>query len=437
MTFINRVRFIAVSAGLGDFVVSSAVSGCIVPESAYAQDGKDYFYVAKSADGTQYEYGNGIYTYSTHTLARTTIFSTSSQNAKVNFSAAPTVDVFPSPTSRLEDYVAPVVLDTRNYLLNGAMMLSQENGTTAGTTTLYYPVDQFLSSFTNGGTCSVAQVASATPAGSPNRLRYTVTSADASVAAGDFAQIIQRVEGLRVAGLLYGTASAKTMTLRFGVKAPAGTYCVVFINSATNRSYVAQYVIASGEANTDVVKSVTIPGDTSGTWLKDTGIGLEVRWGLMAGSTFQQAAGSWGTGNAVGSSSQFNFMGTNGNVFELFDAGLYEGDTPPLFAVPDVTTELPRVQRYFWVETVTNILYAENISAGVGGNNIAMTVKYPVAMRIVPTVTFPAATSAGIGGVGFNATSVHEVSLFALSSVAAGSRMFFQITAPFKCNARL
>jgi hypothetical protein len=237
----------------------------------------------------------------------------------------------------------------KNYILNGAMMVSQENGTTAGTTNNYYPVDQFVTNSVNGGAISAAQVASVTSTGSPNRVRITVTTADAAVAAGDLANVAQIIEGIRMADLMFGTANAKTLTLQFGVKAPAGTYCVSFLNSAITRVYVAEYIIAAGEANIDVVKSVTVPGETSGVWPKDNTIGMYVRWGLMVGSTYQQAAGSWSSSgvNGMGSANQFNFMGTVNNVFELFDVGLYEGVVAPTFQVPDYASELQTCQRYY------------------------------------------------------------------------------------------
>lgn len=282
----------------------------------------------------------------------------------------------------------------KNYILNGAMMVSQENGTTAGAATGYYPVDQFGAFFSGTtGVYSTAQVASVTAAGSPNRLRVTVSTADAAVAAGDAVYIITRLEGLRVADIAYGTAVAKTTTLRFGVKAPAGTYCVTFINNAANRSYVAEYTISVGEANTDVYKSITIPGDTSGTWLKDTGAGIEVRWGLMVGSTLQQAAGSWGTGNVLGSSNQFNFMGTISNVFELFDVGLYDGGAAPAFQVPDYASELQLCKRYFQIRradaSTAQYLGPFQSYATTGAIGLAWTI--PVELRATPTITISAA----------------------------------------------
>jgi hypothetical protein len=292
----------------------------------------------------------------------------------------------------------------KNYILNGAMMVSQQNGTTAGTTSSYYPVDQFFVVFSNGGATSAAQVASATTGGSPNRLRVTATTADASVAAGDYAYVGQRIEGLRAADLLFGSASAKTITIQFGVKAPAGTYCVTVLNSATDRSYVAEYTISGGEANTDVVKSVTIAGDTSGTWLATSGIGLQIRWGLMCGATYQQAAASWSTASAVGSSNQFNLYGTINNVFELFDVSLTEGSDAPDFQVPDFASELMLCSRYYQKSFEYATAPAQNVgltgsyicvpptaSAGAGSIKIPYLVKLRVAATTLTTYSTSAA----------------------------------------------
>ena len=223
-----------------------------------------------------------------------------------------------------------IAVTKKNYIVNGAMQISQENSTGAGTVHGYYPVDQFYAGYAAGGAFSVVQVPNIfTPGGSSYRIRVTITTADAAVAATDQFYITQRIEGVRVADLRFGDTSAKTITIQFGCKAPAGTYSVVVMNGTLDRSYVAEYVIAAGEANTEVTKSVVIPGDVAGSWTLSTTIGLSVRWGLMAGATFQQAAGSWGTTNAVGSPNQFNFMASTSNVFELFDVSLTEGSVAP------------------------------------------------------------------------------------------------------------
>ena len=235
----------------------------------------------------------------------------------------------------------------RNYIINGAMMISQENGTTAGSINAYWPVDQFELIFSNAGTQTAQQTVNPTPGGSPNRVRITATVADASVASNDFCFLRQSIEGLRAAGLRLGSAAAKIITLQFGVRAPAGTYCISLQNGSGVRCYVAEYVIAPGEANTDVVKSVTIALDQTGIWATDNTTGLGINWMLMMGSSQQTTANSWVGGNFLATANQFNFMGTAGNVFELFDVSFTEGAVAPAFQVPDYASELALCQRYY------------------------------------------------------------------------------------------
>jgi hypothetical protein len=267
----------------------------------------------------------------------------------------------------------------KNYILNGAMMVSQEHGATASGVNGYFPADQFFIDFTlPTGVISTAQVVSATPGGSRNRLRVTVTTAQASLAGSDHLQIVQPIEGFNVADLKFGAAAAKTVVVQFGVKAPAGTYCVALSTSTSTRSYVAEYVIAGGEANTDVVKSVVIPGDVAGTWATDNTAGLVAHWTLAAGATWQGAAGAWSASNIIATSNQINFMATNGNVFELFDVGLYEGNVAPPFMVPDYSTELFKCMRYYQQQGLSAL-------AAVSGQIANSSFYLSPPMRILPT----------------------------------------------------
>jgi hypothetical protein len=249
-------------------------------------------------------------------------------------------------------------------------------------------------------------------------LRVTVSTADAALANGDAVYIETRIEGLRVADLAHGTALAKPFTLQFGVKAPAGTYSVTFLNSAANRSYVATYTISSGAANTTVVKSVTVPGDVTGTWLTSNGIGIAIRWGLMVGASFAQVAGSWSTGNALGAPGQFNFMGTIGNVFELFDVGLYEGSAAPPFQVPDYTSELQACLRYFQIKradaSAVTYLGAFQSYASTGGLGLLWAL--PVTMRVAPTPSVSAFGDISLFDAGTSARACTSMTLTATAS---------------------
>jgi hypothetical protein len=271
------------------------------------------------------------------------------------------------------------VFSNKNYIVNGAMMVSQENGTAPLTASGTYPVDQFRVSFSNTGTQTFQQANVYSPAGSVYRLRVTCTVADASVAASDYCTITQPIEGIVIADLQSGRPLAKTVTLQFGVKAPAGTYCVALRNGTVDRSYVAEYVISAGEANTDVVKSVTIQLDTSGSWVTYNILGMYVTWTLMSGTATNTTAGSWTAGSFFGTANQFNFMGTINNVFELFDVSLTEGTVAPPFKVPDYADELLACQRY-WQQVGMG---ATGSWTGAGGAQVAS--QFPVAMRANPT----------------------------------------------------
>lgn len=277
----------------------------------------------------------------------------------------------------------------KNYFLNGAMMISQENGATAGAPAsgnTYYPVDQFYVVVNlSGGAFSIAQVVSPTPGGSPNRIRVTVTTAQSAMAAANYVFIRQYVEGVRVADLKFGAAAAKQIVLQFGVRAPAGTHCVQLQNGALNRCYIAEVTIAAGEANTDVVRSIALPGDVTGTWATDNTPGLAVNWMLAVGSAQLGAAGAWQAGNLIATTNQFNLFANSGNVFELFDVGLYEGAVAPPFQVPDYPGELLACQRHYQVSgQLTGTWYS--------AASLQAYAALAPPMRAAPTVTIKNAT---------------------------------------------
>ncbi len=325
-------------------------------------------------------------------------------------------------------FKANLAIERKNYIINGAMMVSQQNGATAVTTSGAYPADQWQMSVSNAGTLTVAQVASVTPAGSPNRLRFTVTSADAAVAAGDLAVIQTRIEGYRAVDLLAGTANAKTVTLAFGVKAPEGTYGVTFWNNGSTRSRVEIFTISGGEANTDVRKTITVSLDTAGTWNTENLNGLGLSITLMAGATYQKTAASWSTGWCATTSAQSNFMGTNGNVFELFDVSLTEGSIAPAFQVPGYAEQLSLCSRYF-----QNIYGAADAIASGGSVTSATALIHRVPMRAIPTYTVLTPTFSVNASASVQPGNADGGTFQILS--AAGGRFYW--SGPVRCDARL
>lgn len=243
----------------------------------------------------------------------------------------------------------------KNYIWNSGMAVSHQNSGGAGTTDVFYPVEGFYRSRSHSGVGTIQRVASLTPGGSPYRLRVTVGTAVTSPASGDYDIIAHHMEGIDAADLRLGTASAKQVTIQFGVKAPAGTYYVSLHNSAINRSYVAAFTITAGQANTDQQKSVTITLDTTGTWLTGEGdVGMRIYWSLMNGATYNGSINTWVAGNVFNASGAFNVLGSTSNVFELFDVSLTVGSSAPAYLVPEIADVWRKSARY-WEAAAFNI----------------------------------------------------------------------------------
>ena len=112
-----------------------------------------------------------------------------------------------------------------------------------------------------GGAVTSELAAVDTPNGNPYRQRLRVTTAKGSLAAGDYLVLWQYVEGMRAFQLRFGTAQAKQSVLSFGCKAPAGTYTVVMqsADAPTIRSYLQNFTISAGQANTDTQQTLSSP----------------------------------------------------------------------------------------------------------------------------------------------------------------------------------
>lgn len=416
-SLINLARMTTLTTGTGTITLGSAVSGFLSFAGAGATDGGTYTYAI--TDGSNSEIGRGVYTTSGTTLTRTVLKSTNSNTA---ISLSGTAEVF--ITAAAEDFLqkatagltsteklnARTNIDVgttkdgrRNRIINSGMMVSAENGTTSGSTDGYYPVDQWSYQKSHNGTVTVAQVASATAGGSPNRIRATVTDTHTSIGAGPYAYIMQRIEGAMVSDFLYGGASAKQVVLRMGIKAPAGTYCVSLTNATTARSYLAEVVVSGGEANADTVKTFVIAGDTSGTWATGVGAtGIALRVCLTGGSTYQGSTG-WSSGNYLCTSNQSNFLGTNSQVFELFDVGLYldydSSSVIPQFELRHIGEETFDCARYFEVTT-----YPPFYLGLVSGVTVMYLPRQFVTKSLTPTVALSSSTNAAFNGSGSNVT---------------------------------
>jgi hypothetical protein len=245
----------------------------------------------------------------------------------------------------------------RNAVQNGAMMVDQKGGTTTLSGYSAAKPDRFTAYKSNAGTQTVAQDSEA-PAGFHKSLKATNTVVDSSIAAGDRAAIIYRMEGNDAARFAFGGSDAKTVTLSFYVRSSiTGTHGGALGNGSDNRAYPFTYTISS--ADTWERKSITIAGDTTGTWATDTTRSLQIVWGLGVGSTNSGTAGEWAAADynsATGATTAF--LTTLNATWYLTGVQLEEGSTATDFEHKSFLQEFTACSRYFQLVPQVGLAYA-------------------------------------------------------------------------------
>jgi len=284
----------------------------------------------------------------------------------------------------------------RNRIINGDMRIDQRNaGASVTDPTNSYTLDRFASSQSQASKYSVQQNAGAVtpPSGFTNYLGVTSLSAYTVGSSENFA-IYQPIEGFNVSDLDWGKATAKTVTLSFWVRSSlTGTFGVSLMNSAQNRSYPASYTINT--AGAWEYKTISISGDTSGTWLTTNGVGIYLFIGLGVGSAFSGASGSWAGTGYFGVTGATSVVGTNGATLYITGVQLEQGSTATEFERRPIGTELALCQRYFWKSFDQSVAPAQNVATGGNlqsfgpASNVSFTAfqQLPSTMRAIPSVT--------------------------------------------------
>ena len=237
----------------------------------------------------------------------------------------------------------------KNRIINGAMVIDQRNAgaeVNPAANSTYY-LDRWRADSSVASKFKIGQNAGSVtpPAGFINYLGCTSLSSY-TVGASDAFGVRQFIEGLNIADLAWGTASAATVTLSFRVYSSlTGTFGGALKNSSSTRSYPFSYTISS--ANTWELKTVTIAGDTTGTWLTTNGVGVSVIFSLGTGATYSDTAGAWAAANLVSATGATSVVGTNGATFYITGVQLEKGSTATSFDVRPYGTELQLCQRYY------------------------------------------------------------------------------------------
>jgi hypothetical protein len=277
----------------------------------------------------------------------------------------------------------------KNRIINGAMMIDQRNAGASVTVSDAYTLDRWSVYENTTGTFTVQQ-STVTPSGFRNSLLVTVTGTASSLGT-NIALIRQYVEGFNCSDLMWGTANAQSVTLSFWVRSSVtGTFTGVIQNANNDRAYAFSYTISA--SNTWEQKTVSLAGDTTGTWVTNNGRGIELDFSLASATGL--TADTWqanGTGGNYyyAATGQTNLMATSGATFYITGVQLEKGSTATSFDYRPYGTELALCQRYYYRINASSTTFQ---AIGLGYQMSSQTTSQ---MTVIPKVTMRAAPSLG------------------------------------------
>ena len=282
----------------------------------------------------------------------------------------------------------------KNYIINGDMRISQRGTSFAAIANQAYSLDRWKYQKVGAMVHTATQdtdVPTLAQAGYlfQNSLRLNLTTPDTAIAAGDFCELSQLIEGYNWTNL-----AQKPFTLSFWVKATlTGTYCVSFRNGAGDRSYIAEYTISA--SNTWEKKTITVSASPSaGTWNYTNGLGLVVSFALASGTTFHTTANAWQTGVFISTVNQVNGVNTGATDFRIVGVQLNEGyeELPFRLFGGDREAEIQACQRYYEKSYNIDVNPGTIVLQGSRGTDVsgqaALQGSYVTRKRTSPTHTF-------------------------------------------------
>jgi len=316
-------------------------------------------------------------------------------------------------------------LDTvgSSLIINGAMTVAQRSVSAVAAGNPNYPsVDRYKAWEGTDGAYTVEQSTDA-PTGFTKSLKAQVTTADTSLAAGQYAQILQNIEAQDCQHLDYGLSTAKTLTLSFWVKSSkTGTYCITAYKedstgSASTLLFPKEYTISS--ANTWEHKTITIEPDSqikaaTGAIDDDSGVGIAIYWNLAQGSTYTGGTdGTWSANtNHFATTNQVNWMDNTSNNFYLTGVQLEVGTEATDFEHRSFGDQLQSCKRYFNDMVKSNVNEYIWLFTLTGASNTYRrgSLVFPVEMRATPTLVNGAASVGGGGSLNGSGLTIENAS---------------------------
>ena len=286
----------------------------------------------------------------------------------------------------------------RNLLQNGAMTISQRGTTFTSPSSGTFTLDRWNYERGGGAACTIEQSTDA-PNGFGNSIKVTVTTPEGSIGSGDFSQLLYQIEGQDIAPLAYGTSDAKPMVLSFWVKSSVtGSFPFGLQNHNGTRVFPVTYTI--NHPNTWEYKTISITGDTGGTWVTSGNtVGLRFTFLWVSGSNFTTGVdgGGWtATSSYLGLTSTYTapIDATNATL-QITGVQLELGKVATPFEHRSYGEELALCQRYYY-KTYNQSVTPGTVSLAGASASITSTTsstvhphyfQFPVEMRASPSLT--------------------------------------------------
>ncbi len=286
----------------------------------------------------------------------------------------------------------------RNLIINGAMQVYQR-GSQAGVRNTY-AVDRFKL-LGSGSQLFTYSQSTTVPSGEgfSYSAKLDVTTADTSVAAGDF-QILRYIfEGQDLQHLKYGTSDAQSLTLQFWIRSPKTGTHIVELGHTDDVSFNSQsYTIAVADTWQKV--TLTFDGYQTTSIANDNTDSFRITWWLMAGSDYSGgtlSSNTWQSTTANHAVGQVNVVDSTSNEFYLTGVQLEVGEQATPFEHRSYGDELQRCLRYY-ERSYKDAVYFMNNSSGAQVQR--QTNYFQVQKRGSPTLTQTATHADGSSTVG-------------------------------------
>jgi hypothetical protein len=316
----------------------------------------------------------------------------------------------------------------RNRLINGQFRVDQRGNGAAQlfSNSTGYAADRWHLGCTAGaGTGAIttqAYISTDVPLSSlVSCLKLTVSTSKASSSAADAVYLYQLLEGILIDDFGYGSASAKTATLSFWVKASiTGTFSGVIRTSPTAltfRTYAFTYSISAANAWQKV--AITVPGDTVSNFMQGASLAMTILFDLGAGSNLETTTTNvWQAGNFTRVAGTTRFLGATAGATMQFSGVQFElGSVATSFEKLSVTQEVDLCFRYYYIPFSGG--YTVQAYGGGPGASTYAQIWFPVSMRAFPVIN--ATWSSGVNAAAGSFSNLGTTGATAqLNSVTAG-----------------